>query len=59
MQAPMADEIDGKLFQLVDDMACLCGIPGCKGHEAELEPPRTLARAIVRYCVDVCDLVTV
>ena len=27
------DKIDEEVLQLIEDMGCLCGIPGCKGHE--------------------------
>ncbi len=29
----MTREIDAELLKLIEDMGCLCGIPGCKGHE--------------------------
>jgi len=28
-----SSEIDAELLRLIEDMGCLRGIPGCKGHE--------------------------
>ena len=28
-----SDETDAELLLLIEDIGCLCGIPGCKGHE--------------------------
>jgi hypothetical protein len=29
----MTKQIDNELLKLIEDMGCLCGIPGCMGHE--------------------------
>lgn len=29
----MTREIGAELPKLIEDIGCLCGIPGCKGHE--------------------------